>query len=302
MSYPFPAFRHDCLIIDHEALTYNPTNEWLFPSPFHAARHFRDAQAEWYLYYSPHERPGGICVAMSDRVEGPYREFPGNPVIPREWQPHYSVSHVASPHPLWVPEENKLFLWFHGENDVTRLVTSTDGLHFQYEGVALTAGDFADISECSYARVFEHEIPALDAHYVFLAMGNRGGNRHIYFAHSPDARVWTARPEPLIWAREENGGQTSAPYLMIREGRHFVLHHCDFHGGAGNIFATEVSPDFSLVGETEMIYEAAKDAPDEGRAGDPFPIRIAGEPEMALLYCAGRRLKGKMALARAVTP
>ena len=302
MPRPFPAYQFDKLLLDHDSLKYNPTREWIFPSPFHAGRHLKDAQAEWYLYYSPHDSPGGICLALGDKVEGPYREYAENPIIGREWAPHYSVSHVASPHPLWVEEEGKLFLWFHGENDVTRYATSTDGIHFAYEGVALTAANFDGISECSYARVFAHELPSLDARYIFMAMGNRGGNRHIYFAHSADARKWVARPEPLIWAKEENGGQTSAPYLLRRNGGFYVLHHCDWHNGAGNIFATEVSPDFTMVGETEMIFEARKEAPDNRRVGDPFPVFLDGQEEPSLLYCAGQRLKGVLALARPIPP
>jgi hypothetical protein len=300
MSRPFPAYQFEKLLLDHDALKYNPTREWIFPSPFHAGRHLKNARAEWYLYYSPHDRPGGICLAFADKVDGPYTEYEANPIIGKDWDDYYSVSHVASPHPLWMPEENKLFLWFHGENDVTRYAGSEDGIHFHYEGVALTAANFEGISECSYARVFPHEIPSLDARYVFLMMGNRSGNRHIYFAYSPDARKWTVKPDPLIWALEENGGQTSAPYLLKRNGATYVLHHCDWHNGAGNIFATEVSPDFTMVGETVEIFHASEGEPDLKRVGDPFPVFLDGQEEPSLLYCAGPRLKGVLAVARPV--
>jgi hypothetical protein len=78
---------------------------------------------------------------------------------PRDWAPHYKVSHVSGPHALWIDEEKKLFVYYHGENDVTRFASTTDGIHFQYEGVPATTKDFDAISEASYARVFRYTIP-----------------------------------------------------------------------------------------------------------------------------------------------
>ncbi len=81
---------------------------------------------------------------------------------------------------MWIEDEKKLFLWFHGENGTTRYAESADGIHFAYKGVAVSTKDFDDITECSYARVFKHAIPDLGNRYVILLMGNNRGNRRIY--------------------------------------------------------------------------------------------------------------------------
>ena len=39
-------------------------------------------------------------------------KYPANPLIAREWAPHYSVSHVSGPHAIWIDEEQKLFVCY----------------------------------------------------------------------------------------------------------------------------------------------------------------------------------------------
>src|SRR5690606_7406210 len=152
----------------------------------------------YYMYYAPHDAPGGICLATADDLRGPWTEYPHNPLFGRQWAPHYEVSHISSPHMLWNPEAGKFFLYFHGENDTTRLASSTDGLHFQYEGTVVTTAMFHGISEASYARVFPYTLPGHGAGYLLLCMGNNGGTRRIYAAWSRDGRSFEAQPAPLI--------------------------------------------------------------------------------------------------------
>jgi hypothetical protein len=296
---PYPRFRFDRYLLDHDRLRYNPTNEWIFPSPIATDRLERPLAAH-YMYYSPHECPGGVCLALADHPLGPWREYPGNPIISRTWPPHYTVSHVASPHPLWMEDEGRLFLWFHGENDVTRYASSSDGVHFDYEGVALRTSDFDDdLTECSYARVFPD--PCGDG-YVFLAMGNRVGTRHIYLARSRDGRAWTPHPGPLLSPPHDlAGGQVSAPFLHRHAGQWFLLHHCDVltHGFRvlrGHLRATPVATTLEPVGEGVEVYDPTTSGPDFTRAGDPYPIVIDGE--LRLVYTSGRRLEGRIALLR----
>jgi hypothetical protein len=69
------------------------------------------------MYYSPHDEPGGICLACTDKLEGPWKEYEANPLISNHWAPRYSVSHVSGPHAIWNDEESKLFLYLHAENN-----------------------------------------------------------------------------------------------------------------------------------------------------------------------------------------
>jgi len=47
-------------------------------------------------------------MAYADSPEGPWKEYEANPLIAREWAPHYKVSHVSGPHAIWIEEERRL--------------------------------------------------------------------------------------------------------------------------------------------------------------------------------------------------
>jgi hypothetical protein len=295
-TFPFPAFVRQGLLSGFDALRYRPTNEWLFPSPILAEGRFQSSGGRWALYYSPHDFPGGICLAWADSLAGPWREHPENPVISNVWPPHYQVTHVASPHPLWMEEEGRLFLWYHGENDTTRLASSSDGVHFDYESVAMDSvslGTFRVGGGCYYGRVFRCAgLPGADR-YAMLAPG--GDPMDIYVATSPDARAWTVRPAPLL--RHPEGCHLCSPFLWEESGRQFIFYHCDICDGPGDIRATEVSPDLRQAFGMEVIFPALGSAPDDGRVGDPCLVDAADG--LHLFYTAGRRLKGRFAYALA---
>ena len=296
MASPFPEFVRQGVLPGFSALKYNPSREWIFPSIIRAEGRLSGAKGRWGMYYSPHESPGGICLAWADDLAGPWREHPDNPLIANAWAPHYAVSHVASPHPLWIEEEKTLFLWYHGENDTTRLATSTDGVHFNYEGAVMTGSqlrtDGEPSSSCYYVRVFPHDGLGGGDRYVMLAPG---WPMNIYVATSRDARTWRIRPEPLL--RHPEGKCFCSPFLWREAGRDFVVYHCDINNGPGNILATEVTPDLSRALETYPLLPAIAGAPDFTRAGDPYLVENRGV--LHLFYCAGERLKGVHALATA---
>ena len=299
-AYPFPSFRFDRVVLPPESLRYSPTGEWIFPGLFRAGRHLRDPLGEWYLYYSPHDAPGGICLAYADALEGPWTEYDANPIIGRAWEPHYAVSHVASPHPLWVPEEGRLFLWFHGETTTTRWATSDDGVRFAYGGVAVDTSDFPGTAECSYARVFAHPLPEKGARYVLLVMGRDGDTRHLYLAWSADAKTWTARPGPVISPPPHlPNGQTSAPWLTRYAGGLYVLHHVDEAvNGRADFYVTRCDEALTTLETLGVFHRASDGPPDDGRVCDAVLVEEGGE--LYLFYAAGRRLKGVLALARPV--
>lgn len=119
-----------------------------------------------HLYYAPHEAPGGICLAYGSSLGGQFSEYPNNPIITNVWAPHYSVSHVSSPHVLWNATTRQFHLYFHGENTTTRRAVSPDGIHFSYAGIAVNTGMIPGSPETSFARVFEHVVSGLGNRYV----------------------------------------------------------------------------------------------------------------------------------------
>lgn len=134
----FPDYRYVRTLLTPSQLKYNPTGEIIFPCIRGTAGRIAGALGRYYLYYAPHDAPGGICLAYGDSLEGPFTEYPANPLVSRTWQPHYSVSHVSSPHVLWNEDAKEMWLYFHGENTTTRLARSKDGITFTYDKVVLS--------------------------------------------------------------------------------------------------------------------------------------------------------------------
>lgn len=284
----FPSFTFDSVLLNPATLNYNPTGEIIFPSIIKASDYFSNPLGTYYMYYAPHDSPGGISLAYANSPKGPWTEYASNPVIANNWQPHYSVSHVSSPHAIWISAENKLFMYFHGENDKTRYASTTNGLNFNYEGVAVKASDFSSISESSYARVFKYTIPTKNNVYIMLLMGNNAGTRKIYLAWSNDARNWTTQATPFISpsANPDEGGQLSSPFYFPWQGKHYVI----YHAGTGNQYVAEVGANFDQEIHKGIFYDDP-----EKRAASPYPITENGVTY--LFYERGPRLNAEIALA-----
>lgn len=293
-----PVFERRGVVVDFEDLQYNPADDVIFPSVIHARKLFGKPLGTYYMYYAPHNAPGGICLAYADSLEGPWNEYGRNPVISRDWEPHYRVSHVSSPHALWMGEEKKLFLWFHGENSTTRYASSEDGVQFTYEGVAVSTRQFEEITECSYARVFDHAIPDLGNRYVMLLMGNNRGNRRIYLGWSRDGRQWETRREPLIPALPRcSSGNVVSPWLLAWRESLYVICHSRFEhlGDVRSICAVKVDSRLQDVHSVEHLFTAVKDEPEIGRAASP--CFIAEGEKLYMFYQCGKRLRSRIALA-----
>ncbi|MGE9362469.1 hypothetical protein [Isoptericola nanjingensis] len=298
--FTFPEFGYVGTALDKSDLTYNPTNEFIFPSVIRAADYFAEPLGTYYMYYAPHERPGGIALAYSDSIDGPWTEYDGNPLISNSWAPHYeAVSHVSSPHALWVEGEQKLFLYFHGENTITRYATSDDGIHFDYGGTAVQSDDTTG-RETSYAKVFEQSVPGHGNRYLMLFMDNPANAlpgqdgpvaRRIRWAVSDDARSWEIQPEPLVTPRGIEEPNASGPFFLRWEGRNLVV----FHASDGNMHAVDVGKNFDQEIHLGVVHDSMADAPDSGRSAAPtfyFDGRTAH-----MYYEAGGRLTATIAHA-----
>ncbi|RFC75206.1 twin-arginine translocation signal domain-containing protein, partial [Streptomyces sp. AcE210] len=97
----FPDYKYVRTLLTPSQLKYNPTGEIIFPTVRGVYDKLASPLGRYYLYYAPHDAPGGICLAYGDSLEGPFTEYPANPIVSNKWDPHYSVSHVSSPHVLW---------------------------------------------------------------------------------------------------------------------------------------------------------------------------------------------------------
>jgi hypothetical protein len=269
-------------------LDFDPTGEFIFPSVFHAGEYLSQPLGEWYLYYAPHEAPGGIAVMYSDSLAGPWTEFADNPVISHSWQPHYEVSHISSPDAFWNEDEDTIFLYFHGENSQTRYATSGDGTTFTYGGVAIEAADVgSDTQEASYARVFALPRAGDDKFGMFFMAKHTDDTRDIRLATSPDGRAWSVRANPVITALNAEAPNLSGADLVRWHGSLTIVYHASdgvIHGRSINEGLNETGAPTALFSDPEGVRVAA-------------PEFVADGNELLLFYERGERLEADIAWA-----
>lgn len=290
----WPEFSHRGEPFSREDLRYNPTGELIFPCIRRVEGRATNPLGRYYLYYAPHNAPGGICLAYGDRLDGPFTEYEGNPVVSRAWAPHYDVSHVSSPHVLWNESNRTFYLYFHGENTTTRLARSADGLNWTYDSVILTTADLPpDVTETSYARAFRHAIPGRGNTYVLMFMGNQAGTRKIFLAWSSDQRDWTVQQTPLVSPAPDGEEQIGNPHLVLKDG----VPHVIYNGSSGPVYVARVGAQFDEETHLGVLHRPLTGFPDQGRSAAPAFAQVDGTVHM--FYEAGPRLDARISLATA---
>ena len=312
----FPTMKPVGYTIEMEDYQKNPTEEFQFPTVIDASLHLNNPIARYYLFYAPHEQPGGIYLATSDSLYGPWKEYGDGPLVARTWPndaggDYYSVSHVSAQDVVWNDVYNCYFMYYHGENTTTRYATSDDLINWTYGDVCFVAKDFdTNGTEASYGRVFEHEIPGLGNKYIMLLMINNTGNmRKIYYAHSQDGINWTPVKTPLLTPDNSKapegttysgtpgismtGANLSGPFFHVIDGRYYVT----THASSGDVFIFEVGESFNKEIHWGRVYNSVDNSgsdvedgwPDYGRAGAAYFIHD-DEGVMHMFYEGGRRL------------
>ena len=300
-----PVFRYHGPVLEPAGLRYCPHPDIIHPSVIDASAHPLALPARFAMYYAPHDAPGGICLALADRPEGPWREYDRNPVIGRERPPHYQVSHVSSPHALWSPEANRLLLYFHGENDTTRYALSRDGIHFEYGGVAVNAAMFGPtLAEASYARVFRVDTPPAPARYLMLLMGNDRstghplGTRKVYAAWSDDGLHW--RPDPRPWLTPPPGTDQMGPGSLVPwKDRLYLVAFANQAGtpineSVSDLYLYSITPDFKAIRSEGLWMSHTAAGSTNRRINDPCFLQT--ESGLYLFVNVGRRLNQSIGL------
>ncbi|GEL95178.1 hypothetical protein [Cellulomonas composti] len=277
------------VLTDPDELDYAPTGEFIFPSVLHAGAYLDDPLGEWYLYYAPHEDPGGIALMVADDLGGPWTPAPGNPLISTDWPSLSAVSHVSSPDAVWDAVHEQVVLFFHGENDVTRWATSRDGRTFEPGGVAVRASDLgAQSSEASYARVFPD--PADPDAWAMLVMERTStGDRQIRVLRSVDLHTWVPEAEPLV-VPPAGHSVSGANWVRLADGDWVV-----YHDDTGQVLGLPVSSALRATGDARRVIGPDELPACDGRAAAPEPVVDDGRL-WVFLEC-GQRLTAQIALA-----
>ncbi len=282
----------------------SPTNEFIF-SAIIETKNLSNPLGKYYMYYAPHDAPGGIRIAYADSIQGPYTDYTDNPILTRTHQNKFKVTHVSSPHVVWMPDYQKYFMYFHGENTTTRWAHSSDGLNWDLANSNISIntvkweqwfqqkyGFSTDFSECSYARVFEYSIPGVGNRYVMMMMLIRKGyGRRIGLAISNDGKNFTPYDEAFISQGPGEGDHISGAFYWKYEGRHYVV----YHGSSGNMHYTEVGPGFNQEIHHGIFYDPQNHYPEYNKAAAPYLIFANNRWNM--FYDVGLRLEQTIAYA-----
>ena len=270
--------------------------EWIFPSVFHAGEHFSEPLGEWYLYYAPHENPGGISLMYADDIEGPWTEYASNPLIDNKFQGKFDVPHTSSPDAIWNEETGKLFMYFHGDNGQTRWAWSTDGVDFTYGGLAVdNKKGGSEVTETSYARVFKHPDSSSGYGYGMFYMGNEKDNvRRIRLAESRDGKTWDVDPDYVVAPGSEEGTDVSGADLWSWNGQLYVI----YHAKSGKIYARTIDSSLRNVGDRPiLLHQSSGKGDDTGRVASPNIFVTDGW--LYLFYEKGERLNARIAWGKA---
>lgn len=290
-------------VLAPDALTYNPCNDLIFPSVVRAGDHLRDPLARYYMYYAPHDAPGGISLAVADALEGPWREYQSNPLVRCQWSPHYAVDHVSSPHALWRPDRRELWLYYHGDNDTTRWAVSSDGVRFDYGGEAVRAAAFG-MDGASYARVFPSPFSAGRGRYVMLLLlyeyvdGSWTDFKQfgIYGAWSDDGMSWELVERPIL-DHTDASGFVCSPFLSLCGDRVIMLFHMDHDGSlhpTTDVHAVEIDNALAAVGSPILICDRRVFGSTNERVSDP--CLVVEDPHRYLFLSVGSRLNQRLGL------
>jgi len=278
----------------------------------------------YYLFYSPHENPGGMYLATGPTLDGPWTEQ--NTVIDLNWALAIegsnvnTATHISACNVIWNDVYNKYFLYFHGPNTTTHYATSHNLKDWTFGNSILNAQDFGSRgNEASYTKIFEYSVPGLDNKYIMLVMiAETSTSRRVYWAHSKDGMNWTGVRKPLVSAdldykkipgtdikpnyEGSMGNNVAASFFMESNGRYFVF----FNGSSGNICIAEVGPALDMEihwGEYMKAADVIIDKDDNGnlialpRVASPlFMTNDAGKWYM--FFEAGSRLGANIAFAR----
>lgn len=315
----FPTFSAIGYTIELPDYKYNPTQEFNFPVIVDTKDHpvtnaLTEAEGQdfrYYLFYAPHDAPAGNCMAASNSLDGPWVEYESNPLVGKEWEGAYKVSHVSSPYVMWLEEKNCYIMYFHGENPVTRYALSDDLINWTYGDICVEAKQFSPdgtgFNEASYAKVYQHEVDGLGNKYIMVLMvtGPRNNtHRNIYWAHSKDGITWTPVKESLLNPdinsiyKSNFSGPCFTSQTIDGVERYFVL--C--HASSGEMYAFEVGKNLDQCIEWGEIYNSQGvrnvddkgdgnplTYPDYGRSGAPFFIQD-DTGRWHMYYEAGKRL------------
>lgn len=258
---PLPEFTFKGVALHPKDLTFAPTEQLVHPSIIKMEGRVANPLGRYYMYYAPHKHIA-VSMAYSDRIEGPWTEYQGNPVL----------EGPSAPDIRWIADKGKFYMWAHRKNSQTELWTSTDGLRFEYQGVSITAESIGT-RNATYTRVYEYPLSRYGSRYIMLYSGfiEERGIRCIWLAHSNDAENWVQLKTPLVEPVTGENSDLYGPSLLQWEDRNFIVYQDHTAWRGGNIKYVEVDRELNPVGDKGERFVLMDPSP-----GPPLNDRYRG--------------------------
>jgi len=236
---PLPEFTFKGVVLHPDGLSWAPTGELEHPTVIKMEGRVKNPLGRYYLYYAPHKHVG-IGMVYSDNIEGPWKEYQGNPVL----------EGPAAPDIRWIKERGKFYMWGHRKNSQTELWTSNDGLRFEYKGISITAKNIGT-RNASYTRVYEYPLKQYGSKYIMLYSGfiEEGGIQCVWLAHSTDAEHWIQLKTPLVEPVTGENDDIYCASLLQWDSRNFIVYQDHTSWRGGNIKYVEVDRELHPVGD-----------------------------------------------------
>ena len=291
---PLPEFELEGIALHPKSLSWIPTGEIEHPAIIKMEGLVANPLGKYYLYYAPHKHVG-VGLAYSDNIAGPWKEYEGNPV----------VKGPAAPDIRWIADKKKFYLWGHTNNSRTELWTSDDGIHFEHDGVSISASEIGT-KNATYTRFYEYPIEKYGSRYIMLYSGffKEQGVRCVWLAHSKDGRQWTQLKSPLVKPVEGENKQLYCPALFRWKGRNFVVYADCTSWRGGRLRYVELDDELNPVGDggaRHTLLEAPADLANRLRSpefvveGDTVHMIAGGGkgPRVVVYGTASLRRPGK---------
>lgn len=251
---PLPEFTFQGVALHPDDLAYAPTEQLIHPTIISTQGRIENPLGKYYLYYAPHKHIA-ISMAYSDSLEGPWTEYPGNPVI----------DGPSAPDIRWIEDAGRFYMWGHRKNSQTELWTSQDGISFEHQGVSVRASNIGT-RNATYTRAYEYPLARYGSRYIMLYSGfiEERGIRCVWLAHSEDAENWTQLTTPLVEPVEGENNDCYGPSLLQWHDRNFVVYQDHTTWRGGNVKYVEVDRDLNPVedrGERFVLLDPPADPP-----------------------------------------
>lgn len=274
-------------------------NDIIFPCVICAETYLDEPLDKYYMYFAPHDPPGGIGVATAPSPFGPWKKWGDNPVLSCS-NPERANSHISSPHVIWQPKEKCFLMYFHGYREwphqnatqATGLAYSSDGLFWMVDDRPVLDADENstwDDNELSYARI----TPVDSTRYILLYMGRNKirSAPALGFAMSEDGRIWRKSEIPFLAPNQVTQAFISSGHLIKYKGYWLVFYVDETCEAKNSTIHLLVSADKGYTWKVipKILEPGSFFQWDRERVHDPFAF--LHEDFLLLYYSGGPRKK-----------